>query len=90
LSYCPIIPLEGLRKISVRFVGFEVLTAVVRKSSIFWDVTPHSPLKVGCRFGGTCLLHLQGLLAICFHAGFVLGLFFMPEDGGNMFLLNVS
>jgi hypothetical protein len=27
-------------------VGFEVLTAVVMKSSIFWDITPCSPLKV--------------------------------------------
>jgi hypothetical protein len=26
------------------------------------------------------------LLAICFHAGFLLGLFFHPEDGSNMFL----
>jgi hypothetical protein len=26
------------------FVGFEVLTPVVMKSSIFWDITPCSPL----------------------------------------------
>jgi hypothetical protein len=26
-------------------VGFEVLTAVVKKSSIFWDITPCSPLN---------------------------------------------
>jgi hypothetical protein len=26
-------------------VGFEVLTAVVMKGSIFWDITPCSPLK---------------------------------------------
>jgi hypothetical protein len=29
------------------------------KSSIFWDITPYSPLKVNQRFGGTCRLHLQ-------------------------------
>jgi hypothetical protein len=40
-------------------VEFEVLTAVVMRSSIFWDITPRSPLKVNRRFGGTCL-HLQG------------------------------
>jgi hypothetical protein len=27
---------------------------VVIKSSIFWDITPRSPLKVNRRFGGTC------------------------------------
>jgi hypothetical protein len=27
-------------------VCFEVLTALVMKSSIFWDITPCSPLKV--------------------------------------------
>jgi hypothetical protein len=32
----------------------------------------------------------QALLATCFHAAFLLGLFFDPEDGGNMFLQNVS
>jgi hypothetical protein len=30
------------------------------KSSIFWDITPCSPLKVNRRFGGTCRLHIQG------------------------------
>jgi hypothetical protein len=26
----------------------------------------------------------------CFHPGFLLGLFFGPEDGGDMFLRNVG
>jgi hypothetical protein len=30
------------------------------KSSVFWDITQCSPLKVNRRFGVTCLLHLQG------------------------------
>jgi hypothetical protein len=30
------------------------------KSTIFWDITPRSPLKVNRRFGGTYRLHLQG------------------------------
>jgi hypothetical protein len=39
--------------VSSMFVaGFEVLTAVVMKSTIFWDITPCSPLKVNQRFGG--------------------------------------
>jgi hypothetical protein len=30
------------------------------KSTIYWNITPCSPLKLNRRFGGTCLLHLQG------------------------------
>jgi hypothetical protein len=32
-------------------VGFEVLTVVVMKSTLFWDITPWSPLSVKRRFG---------------------------------------
>jgi hypothetical protein len=28
----------------------------------------------------------RALLSTCFHAGFLLGLFFDPEDGGDMVL----
>jgi hypothetical protein len=42
------------------FVGFEVLTADVMNSSIFWDITRCSPFKVNRHFGGTCCLHLHG------------------------------
>jgi hypothetical protein len=45
------------------FVGFEVVTPVVINSSIFWDITPHSPLRVNRHFRGTCRLHR---LATCF------------------------
>jgi hypothetical protein len=41
------------------YVGSEVLTAVVMKSTVFWDITPCSPLKVNRNFGGTYRLHLQ-------------------------------
>jgi hypothetical protein len=41
-------------------IGFEVFTSVVMKTIIFWDVTPHSPLSVNRRFGGTYRLNLQG------------------------------
>jgi hypothetical protein len=68
------------------FVEFNVLTAVVMKSTVFWDMTPCSPLKVNRRFGGT---YLRALLATCFQAGMLLGLFFDPENG-DMFLRNVG
>jgi hypothetical protein len=41
-------------------VGFEVLTVVVMKSSIFWDIMLCSWLKVNRHFRGTYRLHLQG------------------------------
>jgi hypothetical protein len=61
-------------------------------------ITRCSPLEVNQSFWETYRLHLQGqrkreenrrcLLAACFHAGFLVGLFFDHEDGGNMFLRN--
>jgi hypothetical protein len=45
---------------STVLVGFEVFTAVVMKSVIFWDMTPCSPLSFNRYFGGTYRLHLQG------------------------------
>jgi hypothetical protein len=45
---------------SFLIVGFEVFTAVVLKSIIFWDMTPFSPLSFNRRFGGTYRSHLQG------------------------------
>jgi hypothetical protein len=42
------------------FVGFEVFTAVVMKSIIFWVITLCSLLSVNRRFRGTSRLHLQG------------------------------
>jgi hypothetical protein len=44
----------------VVFVEFEVLTAIDMKSSIFWDVTPCSPVNDNIRFVGTYRLHLRG------------------------------
>jgi hypothetical protein len=65
-------------------VESEVLTTVVLKSSIFGDIMAFSLLKLNRRFGE----HIESaLLATCFHACFLLVLFFNSENGGDMFLL---
>jgi hypothetical protein len=33
---------------------------------------------------------IDAMLATCFHSGFLLGIFFDPEDGCDMFLRNVG
>jgi hypothetical protein len=65
------------------------------KSSIFWNITPCNPIKVNRRSRRTYGLHLQGQkvnYARNHHeAGrFLLGLFFDPEDGDDLFLRNVG
>jgi hypothetical protein len=52
--------IQGIFTNILKTVGFEVLTAVVMKSTIFWDITPCSPLSVNRCFGGTCRLHVVG------------------------------
>jgi hypothetical protein len=86
---------QPLRRTYVQ-TEFEVLTAVVINSSLFWDITTCSPPKVNRRFGVTYRLHLQGRRISqtkhhchLFHAGFLLGLFFDSNDGGDKFLRNV-
>jgi hypothetical protein len=56
------------------------------KNSVFWDITLCSPLKVSWHFGGTSSGSKQSSAWYLLHAGFLLGLFFDPEDGGDMFL----
>jgi hypothetical protein len=70
-------------------VGFEVFTAVVMKSIIFWDMTPCSPMSFNRRFGGTYRLHLQGRrnrFSKPVSKQVARRLFFDPEVGGDMFL----
>jgi hypothetical protein len=64
-------------------VGSEVLSAVVMKTSIFYDLTPCSPLQE----------HVASIIRVgdyLHHASFLLGSFFHPEDGGDKFLRNVG
>jgi hypothetical protein len=64
----------------VKKVGFEVLTAVVMKSSILWNITHCSPLKINLRFRGTyaSIFRVSGCYLL--HIGFLVALFFDPED----------
>jgi hypothetical protein len=60
---------------SLIFIGFEVLTAVIMFSSIFWDIALWILLKVSWHFCGTCRLHLkswrsQVSIFTCFMLGF--------------------
>jgi hypothetical protein len=71
--------------------------AVVMKSSISWDITPCSTMKLNCRFAGTCRLHLQDRKTSQSRKQhepgwhwFLQSLLFYLEDGGDMFLWNVG
>jgi hypothetical protein len=41
------------------YLGSDVRTEMVMKSSVSCDIMPCSQMKVNRRFGGTCRLHLQ-------------------------------
>jgi hypothetical protein len=75
-------------------VRLEVLTLAVMNSSIFWDIRPCCSFKVNRCFGGTSHRHLHGRrisqATYLPNAGFLFGLFFVPEDEGDMFPRNVG
>jgi hypothetical protein len=56
--------------------------------SILWNMNLHYSVD-RCPPLVLFLSHMN-VLATCFHAGFLLNLFFDPEDGGDMFLRNVG
>jgi hypothetical protein len=63
IAYFPLIQHEPHRKRHIQqffYVRFEVLTATVMKSTVVWDITPYSPLKISRDFGGTHRFHLRG------------------------------
>jgi hypothetical protein len=68
-------------------VRFNVLTEVVMKFSMYWDITRCSRLKINRRFGRK---YLQSSTCYLLHAGLLLDSFFDTENGGDMILRNVS
>jgi hypothetical protein len=74
-----------MRIYNISEVGITLSRELKIKSSIFWDITPCSPLKLNQRFGGTCCLHLHGR-----RISQETSLFFDPNDGDDMFIRNVS
>jgi hypothetical protein len=85
-------------KINKQNVGFEILIPVVMKNSVFYDITPRSPLRANGHFGGTCRLHLQGRRIsqarnqreYMWQAQLWSGLLFDREDRNDMFLWKVG
>jgi hypothetical protein len=61
-------------------VRFQILAAVVMKSSLFQDVTSRIPTFQLAYFFACCLLH----------TGFLHRSFYRSKDGGGMFLRNVG
>jgi hypothetical protein len=53
-------PSKLVQRRSSRQVRFKVLRVMVKKNSIFWDITPCSPLTTNRFFGRICRLHPQG------------------------------
>jgi hypothetical protein len=51
--------LHGLLQGLLSFFKVDVVAAVVVKSSIFWDITLHSPSKDSRHFREICHLHLR-------------------------------
>jgi hypothetical protein len=68
-------------------LGFIVLTELLMKRSMSWDITRCSQLKINRRFGRK---YFQNSTCYLLHAGFLLGLFYDTKNRGDMILRNVS
>jgi hypothetical protein len=81
--------LIGKFDIHPKQVGFEVLTVVIVKSTVFWNLRLYCTIEIHEHFGGTCCLH---------HLGWKVRKTRIrqqakpegPEDGDSMFLSNIS
>jgi hypothetical protein len=74
-------------------LGVDVRIISKLRCSIFWDIISCSLLKINLRFGGTLRLYLQGRRisqARNQRESRWQAEFFDPEDGGDIFLRNIS
>jgi hypothetical protein len=68
---------------------------LVLKNSVLWDIMPCNPMKVSCCFGSSIFKaetepNKKRALSRRSRPDFLLGLFFYPEDGSDMFIRNVG
>jgi hypothetical protein len=74
-------------QVKAKYEGFQILTAMIMKRSIFWDITLCSPLKGNRLFRGTW----RALLGNCFMLISSLAIFLHHEeegDGLNVYIRN--
>jgi hypothetical protein len=72
-------------------VRFEVVMTLAINSTIFWDMSPRSLVEVFRSFGGTYCIHLRSRsVSRILFSDCSLGLFFITEDKGGVFLRNLG
>jgi hypothetical protein len=70
--------------------GLQILIAVIVKNSIFWDITPCGLLEVKNQCSGTKSKPIKKPGFCLLYPGYLFGLLFDAEDGGDMFLRNIG
>jgi hypothetical protein len=75
-----------------RLEGLKKFMTILRSSLKVPDASRYSNMVAYVKFEILTAFrsNMSALLAICFHAGFLLGVFFDREDEGDMFFLNVA
>jgi hypothetical protein len=89
MKFLPHEPISGVCD-GVSYVGYEVPTAVAMKSSIFWDITLCSPLKVNLCVSKK---HIASIFSVDEQAKQetrMMQAALLVEDGSDMLLHNVN
>jgi hypothetical protein len=80
-------PNTNMRSVQTSEVEATLATPYIRPWKASRSICKNIRHLLRCRIWGS---HSSGHEEFLFHAGFLLGLFFDPVDGGNMFLRNVG